>query len=65
EGATLQSRLSRISSNPQEVVRQADIVLLCLPGFSIREELQQTQNWLTIIRLGVFILWMIKVLMPA
>ena len=39
EGATLQGRLSRISSNPQEVVRQADIVLLCLPGFSIREEL--------------------------
>ena len=47
EGATLQGRLSRISSNPQEVVRQADIVLLCLPGFSIREELQLISPYLS------------------
>ena len=47
DGTTLQGRLSRISSNPSEVVRQADIVLLCLPGFSIREELQLISPYLS------------------
>jgi hypothetical protein len=47
DGTTLQGRLSRISSNPQEVVRLADIVLLCLPGFSIREELQLISPYLS------------------
>lgn len=47
EGATLLGRLSTISSNPAEVVPQADIVLLCLPGFSIREELQLISPYLS------------------
>ncbi len=47
EGTTLLGRLSTISSNPAEVVPQADIVLLCLPGFSIREELQLISPYLS------------------
>lgn len=41
EGEILKGRLGAISSNPSLVVSPADIVLLCLPGFSIREVLQQ------------------------
>ena len=40
EGIHLQGSVSHISANPAEVIPEADIVLLCLPGFSIREELQ-------------------------
>ena len=39
EEAVLKGTISHISANPSEVVANADIVLLCLPGFSIREEL--------------------------
>ena len=41
EGEELQGKLHAISSSPEEVVALADIVLLCLPGFSIKEVLQQ------------------------
>ena len=41
DGTVLEGRLKTISADPQEVVTPADIVLLCLPGFSIREVLQQ------------------------
>ena len=41
EGTVMEGRLKTISADPQEVVTPADIVLLCLPGFSIREVLQQ------------------------
>ena len=47
EGEILKGRLKAISSDPAEVVSPADIVLLCLPGFSIREVLQQIQPALT------------------
>ena len=46
DGKVLHGRLSTISSNPDEVVSDADIVLLCLPGFSIREVLQQIKPYL-------------------
>ena len=43
EGDTRQGEISVITSQPAEVIPTADIVLLCLPGFSIREELQLIQ----------------------
>ena len=47
EGKILQGCLKTISSDPMQVVSPADIVLLCLPGFSIREVLQQITPALT------------------
>ena len=41
EGEALQGTLRKISSSAEEVVTPADLVLLCLPGFSIKEVLQQ------------------------
>ena len=35
DGETLKGTIGRISNRPEEVVAYADIVLLCLPGFSI------------------------------
>ena len=39
DGSQLTGTVSHISSRPEEVIPQADIVLLCLPGFSIHDEL--------------------------
>ncbi|MBR3858653.1 MAG: NAD/NADP octopine/nopaline dehydrogenase family protein [Bacteroidaceae bacterium] len=39
EGNTLHGRLLIISNNPEEALRGADIVLLCLPGYAIKSEL--------------------------
>lgn len=36
-GKSYKGKLSNISSNPKEVIPNADIVLLCLPGFAIHE----------------------------
>ena len=47
EGGVLQGQLKTISSDPDKVVSHTDIVLLCLPGFSIREVLQQIASALT------------------
>ena len=47
EGTILQGAIGKITSDPQDVIPQADIVLLCLPGFSIREVLQQIAPALT------------------
>ena len=43
-GNSLKGRLHSISNNPSEVVSDADIVLLCLPGFSIHEVLIQIKE---------------------
>ena len=40
DGEKLQGTIQHITSNPAEVIPEADIVLFCLPGFSIREELK-------------------------
>lgn len=40
DGTLLQGPLQSVSALPEEVVAQADIVLLCLPGYSIASELQ-------------------------
>ena len=47
EETILHGAIGKIASNPQDVIPQADIVLLCLPGFSIREVLQQIAPALT------------------
>lgn len=41
DGRQLVGRLERISSEPAEVIADADLVLLCLPGYSIQEVLLQ------------------------
>jgi hypothetical protein len=46
-GTILQGAIGKITSDPKDVIPQADIVLLCLPGFSIREVLQQIAPALT------------------
>lgn len=40
EDTLLKGRLTAITADPAAVIPQADIVLLCLPGFSIRSELE-------------------------
>ena len=47
DGEVLKGRIKAISSNPAEVVSHADIVLLCLPGFSISDVLKQIAPALT------------------
>ena len=46
EGKSLKGQLSTVSDSPAMVIPQADIVLLCLPGFSIREELERIRPYL-------------------
>lgn len=46
EGTTLEGTLRRISDRPADVVDGATIVLLCLPGFSIRDELLRIRPFL-------------------
>lgn len=45
-GNSLKGRLHCISNNPSEVASDADFVLLCLPGYSIREVLMQIKETL-------------------
>ncbi len=45
-GKTYKGKLERISSNPKDVIPEADIVLLCLPGFAIHEELCSIASYL-------------------
>ena len=40
DGNMLRGNVCRITNQPSEIIPEADVVLLCLPGFSIREELQ-------------------------
>ena len=47
DGEVLKGRIKAISSDPAEVVSHADIVLLCLPGFSISDVLKQIAPALT------------------
>lgn len=44
DGGTLEGKLYAISSDPDEAAGQADIVLLCLPGFAIRPELEKLRG---------------------
>lgn len=47
EGTVLKGCLSQVSALPTRIIPGADIVLLCLPGFSIREVLEQIRPHLT------------------
>lgn len=46
EGDTLHGPLHVVSDKPEEALRDATIVLLCLPGFAIRGELQKIQPYI-------------------
>ena len=41
DGEVMKGQVKTISSNPNDVISHADIVLLCLPGFSISDVLKQ------------------------
>lgn len=47
DGTTLTGRLGLVSSNPQAVIPQSQVVLLCLPGFAIHDELEKIAPMLT------------------
>ena len=46
EGTAYRGRLSGVFSDSEQAVADADIVLLCLPGYAIRETLQQIRDFL-------------------
>ena len=48
EGKTYKGKVEKISSNPQEVIPEADIVLICLPGYAIHDVLCSISPWLNI-----------------
>lgn len=47
EGTILEGKIARISKLPEEVVPAADVVLLCLPGFLIKGELEKLKPHLS------------------
>lgn len=46
DGKNLKGQIAIISSNPVDVIPQADVVLLCLPGFLIKTELEKIKPFL-------------------
>lgn len=46
EGVVFKGKLTMVTSDPAEALRGADIVLLCLPGYSIREMLENVADYL-------------------
>ena len=46
DGDTLHGNIQRITASAEEVVKEADMVLLCLPGFLIKEMLQTIKPFL-------------------
>lgn len=47
EGLDLVGEVTKITNKPQEVIPESDVVLLCLPGFLIEEELQKIKEHLS------------------
>lgn len=47
DGKLLQGKIATISNNPEDVIPQADVVLLCLPGFLIKTELEKIKPCLS------------------
>ena len=47
-GKTYKGKLERISSEPKDVIPEADIVLVCLPGFAIHDVLCSIASYLDI-----------------
>lgn len=52
DGRELHGRLNIVSSDPKEVLSTADIVLLCLPGYAIKEELIKIKPY---VRKGTYV----------
>lgn len=48
QGEILNGSICNISNNPQEVIPSSDVVLLCLPGFLIKEELEKIKPYLSL-----------------
>lgn len=46
EGETLEGTVSKLSADPAELIPQADIVLLCLPGYGIADTLRSIRPYL-------------------
>ena len=46
DGMMLQGRITAIGSEPEVLIPQADVVLMCLPGFLIRRELEKIKPYL-------------------
>lgn len=47
DGLTLRGKIERISNQPSEVIPGADVVLLCLPGFMIEQQLRTIKDFLS------------------
>lgn len=47
DGDSFVGELESVSSNPAEVISDADVVLFCYPGFAIREELVRIKPFLS------------------
>ena len=45
-GEAINGNLNVVTNNPENVIPQSDIILLCLPGFAIKEELLRIQPFL-------------------
>ncbi len=41
EGNTFQGKLHKVSNNPEEVIPHCHLILLCLPGYAIKEQLKE------------------------
>ena len=46
-GKQFQGTIEKLSSNPQDVIPGADVVLFCLPGFLIKQTLEQIKPFLS------------------
>ena len=46
DGKLLRGQITTISNSPEEVIPQTDVVLLCLPGFLIKKELERIRPFL-------------------
>lgn len=44
---SFKGKLAQVSSRPEEVIPQAEIVLVCLPGFAIHDELTKIKPYLS------------------
>lgn len=46
DSSTLKGKLKTVTRNPSEIIPQADILLLCLPGMYIRSEIEEVKPYL-------------------
>ena len=52
ENSTIYANLNVISQNAEEVVPDADIIILCLPGYAIKDELMKIKPY---VRKGAYV----------